>query len=108
MTGESVVVGSPSFAAEGAPLPGDAEQAVAEWESQGKTVVVVSVNGTYTGLIAVRDEPRPDAPAVAAASVDVAMGGGTDVALETTDAAIQNSRVGGHGCPGRAIERDAC
>nr|WP_302479811.1 heavy metal translocating P-type ATPase [Roseicella sp. DB1501] len=161
VTGKRVTVGSPSHAAEQAPLPADAERAVAEWEGQGKTVVVVSVDGAPTGLIAVRDEPRPDAaagiraldalgveavmltgdnirtgqaiagalglkvkagllpedklreigalkekapvamvgdgindaPALAAASVGVAMGGGTDVALETADAAVLGSRV---------------
>ena len=161
VTGKRVTVGSPSYAAEQAPLPGDADQAVATWESEGKTVVVVSVDDAPAGLIAVRDEPRADAaagiralrdlgvrpvmltgdnprtgkaiasalgldvqagllpedklkeisalkaqapvamvgdgindaPALAAASVGVAMGGGTDVALETADAAILNSRV---------------
>ena len=161
VTGKRVTVGSPSYAAEQAPLPPDAEQAVATWEGEGKTVVVVAVDGAPTGLIAMRDEPRPDAaagiralaamgvrsvmltgdnprtgraiarslgldvkagllpedklreiaalkaqapvamvgdgindaPALAAASVGIAMGGGTDVALETADAALLNSRV---------------
>ena len=36
-----------------------------------------------------------DAPALAAASIGIAMGGGTEAALETADAALLKSRVGG-------------
>ncbi|TPG57397.1 cadmium-translocating P-type ATPase [Roseomonas nepalensis] len=161
VTGKRVSVGSPSFVAEQARLSANAGEVVAGWENQGKTVVIVSVDGVPTGLIAVRDEPRPDAaegiaslhalgvetvmltgdnvrtgqaiagalglqvkagllpedklreigalkaqapvamvgdgindaPALAASSVGIAMGGGTDVALETADAALLNSRV---------------
>ncbi|MDN3563551.1 heavy metal translocating P-type ATPase [Paeniroseomonas aquatica] len=161
ITGKRVTVGSPSYAAEQAPLTSEAEGAITAWENEGKTVVVVAVDTVPAGLIAVRDEPRADAaagiralsalgihsvmltgdnprtgraiaetlglevkagllpedklreigalkaqapvamvgdgindaPALAAASIGVAMGGGTDVALETADAALLNSRV---------------
>jgi len=161
VSGKRVCVGSPVYAARQAPLPADAGALVATWETVGKTVVIVTVDGVQMGVIAVRDEPRADAaegiralrgmgvrsvmltgdnprtaqaiasalgieahagllpegklrevaalkaqagvamvgdgindaPALAAATVGIAMGGGTDVALEAADAAVLNSRV---------------
>ncbi|MBS0639851.1 MAG: cadmium-translocating P-type ATPase [Proteobacteria bacterium] len=159
---QRVSVGSPRYATEvGAVLPDTA--AIERLEAEGKTVVVVLAENRIVGLVALRDEPRPDAaagiealrgmglscvmltgdntrtgraiaaslnmdvraqllpeqklqeiealktagpvvmigdgindaPALAAASVGVAMGGGTAVALETADAALLGERVTG-------------
>ena len=158
-----VTVGSPRHAAGLNLLPESLAQHAEKLEADGKTVVIVTAKDRTLGLIALRDEPRHDAPdamarltalgvksimltgdnrrtgeavarslglevraellpdaklqaigelkadgpvamvgdgindapALAAASVGVAMGGGTDVALETADAALLHNRVVG-------------
>ncbi|HEY0834215.1 MAG TPA: heavy metal translocating P-type ATPase [Azospirillum sp.] len=161
VTGKLVEVASPRHAVERSGPEGIPSDRIAALENEGKTVVVVLEDGQPIGLIALRDEPRPDAadgvaalrglgvrsvmltgdngrtgqaigrglgvdvkadllpedklreiaalraqgpvamvgdgindaPALAAADVGVAMGGGTDVALETADAALLGNRV---------------
>ncbi|BCH08283.1 ATPase [Mesorhizobium sp. 131-3-5] len=160
--GVTVFLGSGPAADERADITEAQRLAIDSLNGQGKTVSVLVADGVVAGLIAVRDEPRPDAaagiaalkaegiravmltgdnrrtaqaiaaslgieartellpqdkqrivgelqreglkvakvgdgindaPALAAADIGIAMGGGTDVALETADAAILHGRV---------------
>ncbi|MBS9402531.1 cadmium-translocating P-type ATPase [Halomonas sp. TRM85114] len=64
-------------------MPDDKAHRVREWQASGRGPVGKVGDGIN------------DAPALAAADVGIAMGGGTEVALETADAALLGNRVAG-------------
>ncbi|MGO2241632.1 MAG: heavy metal translocating P-type ATPase [Halomonas sp.] len=69
--------------AEGELMPEGKAQRVRQWQAQG------------LGPVGKVGDGINDAPALAAAEVGIAMGSGTDVALETADAALLKNRVRG-------------
>ncbi|MDP3320474.1 MAG: heavy metal translocating P-type ATPase [Bosea sp. (in: a-proteobacteria)] len=62
----AVFVGAPRHAAAWAPLPEQVLAGIDRLEGEGKTVVVVVSAARAVGLLALRDEPRPDAAAAMA------------------------------------------
>lgn len=61
--GAACVVGSPRCHIEQGVALGEAEKAIARLEDEGKTVVLISVGGRLTGLVAIADTIRPGAEA---------------------------------------------
>jgi Cd2+/Zn2+-exporting ATPase len=67
VTGREVLVGNAAFLQENGLRTGTAvREQVGKLEEEGKTLLLVAVDGVYRGLMALRDEPRPEAKAVIA------------------------------------------
>lgn len=58
------LIGSPTFMQEQRIPLGASNATIHELQSQGKTVVVIATSGKVSGLIALQDQPRPEAASV--------------------------------------------
>ena len=65
--GRRIFIGAPRFAAEEGTVDESLSARIAAFETEGKTVAVLVVNGKAVGAIALRDQPREDAGAGLAA-----------------------------------------
>ncbi|WP_257296962.1 zinc/cadmium/mercury/lead-transporting ATPase [Endozoicomonas sp. YOMI1] len=65
--GKTVVIGSPRHLQDSIDLVAGAQQTLEQLEEQGNTIAVVTVEGHLVGFIALRDDPRTDAPNAIAA-----------------------------------------
>ncbi|MBO9482845.1 zinc/cadmium/mercury/lead-transporting ATPase [Salinisphaera sp. G21_0] len=65
--GKAVVVGSPRHLQDSIDLITGAQQKLEQLEEQGNTIAVVTVEGHLVGFIALRDEPKAEAPNAIAA-----------------------------------------
>ena len=61
MDGQACRIGSPRAMLEEGIEIGHAEETIARIEGEGRTVVLVSRDGTLAGLVAIADEVRPGA-----------------------------------------------
>ena len=59
--GRDVLVGTPAFAAQAGVDSMQLQQTLKRWENEGRTAVLVAVDGTSTGAIALADEVIPEA-----------------------------------------------
>ncbi len=79
--GKSVIIGTPKMIAEYHIDLQKAEEKLFALHSEGKTAVLMAINGILTGIIALADKLKPDAPAVVAALKKM----GTEIYMITGD-----------------------
>jgi P-type Cu+ transporter len=69
--GHSVRIGRPDWIAEGIADAGRMPDEIERYAAEGKTTVVVAVDGIVAGVIAFRDDPKPEAAEVVAGLVRI-------------------------------------